>query len=91
MYINRMYTYRLSSDNTAISVASIVMFRKIILFRTSHFGIKPVIGGSPPSDRTAIESSSMVAGEVGHVVPISLIVVDDEILIVRKIGIVVIM
>lgn len=43
--------YRLSRDIMAMMVASIVRLKNTILFRMSHFGMKPVRGGSPPRDR----------------------------------------
>lgn len=35
-------------------VASVVKLRAVILFRISHFGMKPVSGGRPVSDRIVI-------------------------------------
>lgn len=35
-------------------VASVVKLRAVILFRISHFGMKPVRGGRPVSDRIVI-------------------------------------
>lgn len=55
----------------------------------SHLGIKPVIGGRPPIDRIVVESSNIRAGEDGQAVPISFMVVDVVMLMVRKIGVVV--
>jgi len=88
MYVNRRYTYRLSSDVMAIIVASVVKLNIIILFRMSHFGIKPVSGGRPPIDRIVIVMIDASCGEVIHVVPMSLIVVDDVVFNIMKIGVV---
>lgn len=88
MYVSRRYTYRLSRDAMAIIVASAVMLNITILFRISHFGMKPVRGGSPPIDRIVIVSIDASCGDVIHVVPISLIVVDDVVWSMRKTGVV---
>lgn len=82
--------YRLSREAMAIIVASIVIFRCIILFRISHFGMNPVIGGSPPVDKMVADRSSIRAGEEVHTVPMSFIVVDDVMFMTRKMGVVVI-
>lgn len=88
MYVSRRYTYRLSRDAMAIIVASVVMLNMTILFRISHFGMKPVRGGSPPIDRIVIVSIDASCGDVIHVVPMSLIVVDDVVWSMRKTGVV---
>lgn len=88
-YTSRMYTYRLSRDITAIKVASMVILRETILFRISHFGINPERGGSPPRDKIAVDKIIMMYGELVHIVPISLIVVDAVVLIIKNTGIVV--
>lgn len=77
MYVSRRYIYKLSRDIMAIVVASIVMPNIIILFKISHFGIKPVRGGRPLIDRIVIVSIDVSCGDVVQVVPMSLIVVDD--------------
>lgn len=72
----------------AIVVASAVMLNITILFRISHFGMNPVRGGRPPIDRIVIVSIDASCGDVVHMAPMSLIVVDDVIFIIRKIGVV---
>lgn len=91
IYVSRIYTYRLSSEAIAIMVASAIMFVEIRLFRISHFGMNPERGGSPPMDRTVIDRTVMVYGELVHMVPRSLIVIDIVRLISRNVGIVVMM
>lgn len=91
MYINRMYTYRLSSDVMAIKVASTIMFMEVILFRISHFGINPESGGSPPSDRVVVSEIIIMCGELVHIVPMSLIVIEFVVFISKNIGIVAVM
>lgn len=71
-------------------VASVVKLRVVILFRISHFGIKPVRGGRPVSDRIVTNIINIKWGEVVHMVPMSLMVVADDALRMRKIGMVVI-
>lgn len=61
----------------AIRVASIVRLKQTILFRISHFGIKPVRGGSPPRDKMVNVKADVSRGVVVHIIPRSLIVVDD--------------
>lgn len=77
MYVSRKYMYRLSMDRMAIVVASIVMSNMTSLFRMSHFGINPVSGGRPPSDRIVAVSVDVSCGDMDHMVLMSLIVVDD--------------
>lgn len=60
------------------------------MFRISHFGINPVVGGSPAIERMADERISIVVGERGQTVPISFIVFNDVIFMAMKIGVVVI-
>lgn len=72
----------------AIKVASVVMFREVMLFKISHFGMNPDSGGSPPSDRMEEVRMIMVYGELVHMVPISLIVIEIVMLISRNVGIV---
>lgn len=72
----------------AIVVASAVMLNITILFRISHFGMNPVRGGRPLIDRIVIVSIDASCGDVVHMVPMSLIVVDDVVFIIRKIGVV---
>lgn len=90
MYISRMYTYRLSKDVMAINVASVVIFVAVSLLRISHLGIKPESGGSPPRDSSVVDRIIMVCGELVHMVPRSLIVVEVVAFIKRKIGVVII-
>lgn len=73
----------------AIRVASIVRLKKIILFRINHFGIKPVSGGRPPRDKIDSVRADVSCGVVVHIVPRSLIVVEDVEWSIRKIGMVV--
>lgn len=88
IYVSRRYTYRLRRDIIAMIVASIVMLNITILFRISHFGMNPVSGGSPPIDRIVTVRIDASCGDVIHVVPISLIVVDDVVCSMIKIGVV---
>lgn len=71
-------------------VASVVRLRAVILFRMSHFGMNPVRGGRPARDRMISSVISIRCGEVVHMIPMSLIVVVDDVFSVRKIGVVVI-
>lgn len=71
-------------------MASVVRLRVVILFRMSHFGMKPVRGGRPVSDRIVISKISVRWGEIVHMVPMSLMVVVDDVLRMIKIGMVVI-
>lgn len=73
----------------AIRVASIVRLKNIILFRISHFGMKPVRGGSPPNDRIDSVRADVSWGVVVHIVPRSLIVEEAVEWSIRKIGVVV--
>lgn len=63
--------------------------KNTILFKINHFGIKPVRGGSPPSDRIDSVRADVSWGEAVHIVPKSLIVVDVVECSIRKIGVVV--
>lgn len=83
-----MYTYRLIREVMAIRIASTVMFREVMLFKISHFGINPESGGSPPSDRMEADRMIMVYGELVHMVPMSLIVIEVVVLINVNVGIV---
>lgn len=83
-----MYTYRLINDVIAIRVASMVMLWVVMLFRINHFGINPESGGSPPSDSIVVDSIIMVWGELVHIVPISLIVVEVVMFISISVGVV---
>lgn len=73
----------------AIRVASIVRLKNIILFRISHFGMKPVRGGRPPNDRMDSVRADVSWGVVVHIVPRSLIVEEAVEWSIRKIGVVV--
>lgn len=75
----------------AIIVASIVRLKNTILFRMSHFGMKPVRGGRPPSDRMDRVRADVSWGVVVHIVPRSLIVEEVVEWSMRKIGAVVMM
>lgn len=80
--------YRLSRDMIAMTVASIVRLKNTILFRMSHFGMKPVRGGSPPRDRMDSVRADVSWGEAVHINPRSLIVVDVVEWSIMKIGVV---
>lgn len=88
-YISRMYTYRLSRDVKAIRVASIIILLDIILFKINHFGINPRRGGSPPMDRMIVDKTIIMYGDLVHMVPMSLMVVEVVRLISMNIGVVV--
>lgn len=83
--------YRLSRDIMAMMVASIVRLKRTILFRISHFGMKPVSGGSPPRDRIDSVRADVSWGEAVHIIPRSLIVVDVVEWSIMKMGMVEIM
>lgn len=70
-------------------MASTSIFKCAILFRINHFGINPVVGGSPPIDRTVDDRISMVVGDSNQIVPMSFIVFNDVVFMVMKIGVVV--
>lgn len=72
----------------AIMVASIVRLKNTILFRISHFGMKPVSGGSPPRDKMVSVRADVSWGEAVHMVPRSLIVADAVECSIMKIGVV---
>lgn len=88
MYISRMYTYRLSSEVIAIKVASAIMLREVKLFIMSHFGMNPERGGNPPRDRMVVARATVINGEFVHAAPMSLIVVEDVVLISINVGVV---
>ena len=53
-------------------------------WRISHFGINPVRGGRPPSERRDRVASAARLGALVHAVASVLILVDEEALRVRK-------
>lgn len=69
-------------------VAAIVRLNSTILFRMSHFGMKPVSGGSPPRERMDSVRADVSWGEAVHMVPRSLIVLDAVEWSIMKIGVV---
>lgn len=73
----------------AIVVASIVMFIAVILFRISHFGMNPVRGGRPPSERMEVESANIRCGDEVHMFPMSLMDDDEVRFVMSRIGVVV--
>lgn len=87
-YVSRKYMYRLSTDVRAMIVASVTMLNIIILFRMSHFGMNPVSGGSPLSDRMVRVKIDASCGDRVHMVPMSFTVEDDVECSMRKIGVV---
>lgn len=48
-------------------------------FRISHFGIKPVSGGSPPNAIRVISVIVESVGEIVHIIPKSLVVLVIEV------------
>lgn len=88
MYISCMYTYRLSRDVMAISVASGIILLEVILFKISHFGMNPDRGGSPPRESIVVDRAIMVWGVFVHMVPRSLMVIDSVLFISKSVGMV---